>query len=333
MLPLGKLPPELLAALLGRYGSTDPRVVVRPGVGLDCAVIDMGDRLLVAKTDPITFATDAIGWYAVQVNANDIATTGARPRFFMAALLLPGGLADAGMAETILSQIAEACAEIGASLVGGHTEITYGIDRPIVAGTMFGEVEPGRLITAAGAQTGDAVIVTKGVPVEATAIIAREKGQALAGKFPADFLARCRDFLYRPGISVVRDAQIAQEAGRVTAMHDPTEGGLATGFWEIADATGRGMEVDESALPILPEGRALCEAFGLDPLGAIASGALLLTAPQADAPRIAAALEAEGIAAHVVGRMSDAPGVRLHRAGGLIPLYRPPRDEITRLFE
>jgi hydrogenase expression/formation protein HypE len=334
MLPLGKLPPDLLASLLARYGSADPRVVVRPGVGLDCTVIDMGDRLLVAKTDPITFATDAIGWYAVQVNANDIATSGAQPRFFMATLLLPGGRAEAVLAETILQQIAEACAQIGASLVGGHTEITYGLDRPIVAGTMFGEVERDKLITAAGAQPGDAVIVTKGVPVEATAIIAREKAEALAGRFSPEFLARCRNFLYQPGISVVRDAQVALAAGRVTAMHDPTEGGLATGLWEVADASGRGMEVEESALPLLPEGQMLCEVFDLDPGGAIASGALLLTAPTTDAPGITAALEAEGIAAHIVGQMSETPGVRLHRASGdILSLHRPPRDEVTRLFE
>jgi hydrogenase maturation factor len=333
MLPLGKLPCDLLAQLLARFAPTDPRVVVGPGPGLDCAVVDMGDRCLVVKTDPITFAADAIGWYAVQVNANDIATTGAVPRWFMATLLLPGGKADAALAETIFQQIAEACAEIGASHIGGHTEVTFGLDRPIVVGVMFGEVERARLVTAAGAQPGDAVMVTKGVPVEATAILAREKAEALAGQFPPQFLARCRDFLFQPGISVVRDAQSALAAGRVTAMHDPTEGGLATGLWELAEASGLGIEVDESALPILPEGRALCQALGLDPLGAIASGALLLTTPAGEAAGIAAALAREGIAAHLVGRMEEAPGVRLRGPGGLAPLPRPARDEIARLFE
>jgi hydrogenase maturation factor len=329
-LPLGKLPPDLLASLLTQYGSTDPRLVVRPGVGLDCAVIALdGERCLVAKTDPITFASEAIGWYAVQVNANDVATSGAAPRFFLATVLLPGGASDAALAESIFKQIYEACAAIGASLVGGHTEITHGLDRPILVGTMLGEVERDRLITAAGAQPGDAVVVTKGVPVEAIAVIAREKSQELAGRFPPELLARCRDFLYQPGISIVRDAQVALAAGQVTAMHDPTEGGLATGLWELAEASGYGIDVDESALPVLPEGRALCEAFGLDPLGAIASGALLLTAPQAAASKIVAALTAAGIAAHVVGRVSDGPGVRM--AGN--PLARPARDEIAKLFE
>lgn len=334
MLPLGKLPPDLLAHLLAKYARVDPRVVVGPGAGLDCAVIAVGgDRYLVAKTDPITFATDAIGWYAVQVNANDVACSGAQPRFFLATLLLPEGTSDAELADSIFGQIARACAEIGAAHVGGHTEITYGIDRPIVVGTMLGEVERDKLITAAGAQVGDAVVVTKGVPVEAVAIIAREKDKALAGKFTAEFLSRCRNFLYEPGISVVRDARIAIEAGRVTAMHDPTEGGLATGLWELAEASGRGMEIESDALPILPEGRGLCEAFGLDPLGAIASGSLLLTAPPDDATKIVVALAAEGIAARVVGEVSGPPGVRLHDSGGVSSLPRPARDEIARLFE
>jgi hydrogenase expression/formation protein HypE len=285
MLPLGKLPANLLARLLAQANAahTDPRVVVGPGVGLDCAVLDFGDRYLVVKTDPITFATDGIGWYAVQINANDIACSGAAPAFFMATLLLPEIDGNAVLAERIFSQITEACAQLGATLVGGHTEITYGLDRPMVMGAMLGEVAKGRLVTAAGAQTGDTVLLTKGYPIEAVAILAREFGAAPelggAAQFEPGFLERCRDFLYRPGISVVRDAQVALAAGRVSAMHDPTEGGVATGLWELAEASGRGIEIRPEALKPLPEGAALCRAFGLDPLGCIASGALLLTTP------------------------------------------------------
>ena len=173
--PLGKLPADVLARLLENIQPADPRVIVGPGIGLDAAVIDMGDRLLVAKSDPITFATDSIGWYAVQVNANDIATTGATARWFLATLLLPESHADAAMAESIFSQIHSACAAISVSLVGGHTEITYGLDRPIVVGAMLGEVTRDRLVRPSGAQPGDALLLTKGIAVEGTAIIARER--------------------------------------------------------------------------------------------------------------------------------------------------------------
>ncbi|HLB45482.1 MAG TPA: AIR synthase related protein, partial [Anaerolineales bacterium] len=193
-LPLGKIPSELLARLLARgEGATaHPRVIVGPGIGLDCAVLDFGDRYLVAKSDPITFAADEIGWYAVQVNANDIACSGAQPQFFLATLLLPETTGNADLAGRIFMQITAACRALGATLVGGHTEITFGIDRPIVVGTMLGEVEKDKLVTAAGAQVGDAVLLTKGYPIEAVSIIAREVSAART-QFDSAFLERCRN--------------------------------------------------------------------------------------------------------------------------------------------
>ena len=322
-LPLGKLPPELLVRFLSLDAPPTPaagRVVVGPGLGLDCAVLDLGDRYLVCKTDPITFAADEIGWYAVQINANDIACSGAAPQFFLATLLLPEAEGNGELAGRIFAQIKSACADLGAVLVGGHTEITYGIDRPIVAGTMLGETAKDRLITAAGARAGDAVLLTKGYPIEAVSIIAREVKLA-AGRFDSEFISHCQNFLRAPGISVVKDAQTALAAGRITAMHDPTEGGVAAGLWELAEASGCGIEVDVEALPLLPEGEALCRAFNLDPLGCIASGALLLTTPEPGAIR--AALEQAGIPAYVIGAVVEGSGVNLPR---------PERDEIAKLF-
>ena len=333
-LPLGKLPAPLLERLLNLVAPADPSVVVGPGVGLDAAVLNLGDRYLVVTTDPITFATDAIGWYAVQVNANDIACTGATPRWFLATLLLPEGHTEPALAEAIFSQIGAACRALNISLVGGHTEITYSLDRPIVVGMMLGEVQPAQLVTAAGAQVGDALILTKGIAVEATAIIAREQADTLAGRFPPDFLEHCRNFLYQPGIGVMRDAQVAISAGRVHAMHDPTEGGLATGLRELAQASGVGLEVDGDAIPVLPETAALCAEFGLDPAGVIASGALLLAVAAEDAGAITAALQAAGIAAAVIGRVLPAEGgLWLRQGSEARPLPGFERDEIARLFE
>src|SRR3990172_4015146 len=174
VLPVGKLPVEMLAELLEGAPLHDPRVLLGPGVGLDCAVLDLGATLLVFKSDPITFATEEIGWYAVHVNANDIATTGADPRWFMMTLLLPEGTATMGQVEQIGQQIFQACREIGADVIGGHTEITHGLQRPIVIGTLIGEVARERLVTPQGAAPGNRLLLTKGVPVEATAILARE---------------------------------------------------------------------------------------------------------------------------------------------------------------
>ena len=189
-LPTGKLPPDLLQSVLDTHAVHDPRVVVGARVGEDAAVIDIGDRYLVAAADPVTFATDELGWYAVTVNANDIAVRGATPRWFLATLLLPEGATDEVTVRRLFAQLAEACAAHAVALVGGHTEVTHGIDRPLVAGTMLGEVAKDRLVTTAGAQVGDAVVLTKGVPLEGAAIIAREKERELLARgVPAAVIA------------------------------------------------------------------------------------------------------------------------------------------------
>jgi hydrogenase expression/formation protein HypE len=329
--PLGKLPPDVLASLLARFPNRDSRVLIGPRPGEDAAVIDLGAQCLVAKTDPITFASDEIGWYAVNVNANDIATMGATPQWFMTTLLLPEGRMTRPMIEGLFEQIRSACEALDVTMVGGHTEVTYGIERPIVVGMMLGTVARDKMITTGGAQIGDALIVTKGVPIEATALIARDRAEALRGKFSDEFLSRCAGFLHQPGISVVRDAAIALGAGRVHAMHDPTEGGLITGLWEMAEAANHRLRIDPSGA-LLEEGRALCEAVGIDPLGAIASGALLIAAHPDDGPAMIAALEAGGIHAFHIGQVEDGPILVTDRRSGQT-LPRPLRDEIARLFE
>jgi hydrogenase maturation factor len=331
--PLGKLPADHLAQLLTRYQPSDPRVVLGPGVGRDAAVVAFGDRYLVAKTDPITFASDEIGWYAVHVNANDVACTGATAHWFLATLLLPEDRTAPQLVDTIVAQIADACRELDVALVGGHTEISSGLDRPIVIGCMLGEVSPSQLVRPDGARPGDVLLVTKGVAVEGTAIIAREQDDRLAG-LDATLLERSRQFLYAPGISVVHDAAVAVRAGEVHAMHDPTEGGLATGLWELSEAAEVGLVIDRDAIPVLPETEAVCSRLGLDPLGLIASGALLLAVASKDASAIMSALEKSGIQAAQVGHVVERQnGVYLYTAKGKRPLPRFSRDEIAQLYE
>ena len=333
-LPTGKLPPELLERLLTRYARPDPQLIVGPGLGVDAAVIAFGDRCLVAKTDPITFATDAIGWYAVNVNANDVAVMGARPRWFLATVLLPEGEATAAMAEAIFEQIDRSCSQLSIALAGGHTEITYDLPRPLVIGVMLGEAPCDRVVTAAGARPGDAIALVKPPPIEGTALIAREKrDELLARGYERSWLDRVAGFLYDPGISVVAPALLAREAVEVHAMHDPTEGGIVTGLWELAQAANVGLEVFREAIPILPEGQRLCATFGLDPLGTIASGSLLIALSEADVPALRAALGPQGFPVAIVGRALEAEaGLWLVEEGERRPLPRFPADEITKLF-
>ena len=333
-LPVGKLPAEQLQALLGAYAPLDPRVVVGPRVGEDAAVIDMGDRYLVATTDPVTFATDELGWYALHVNANDLAVRGARPRWFLATLLLPEGRTPPALVEALFAELGAACRELGVSLVGGHTEITAGLPRPIAVGAMLGEVARDRLVTTAGARVGDVLLLTKGVPIEGAAIIARERGdEAVRRGVPADAVARARGFLRAPGISVVREALLACDRARVHAMHDPTEGGLTTACRELADAGEVGCRVERERVPVPAEAAALCSAFGLDPLGTIASGALLLAVDPVDAPRVIAGCAEAGIACGDIGRITPrADGVILCAGGREAPMPVYHQDQISSLF-
>lgn len=333
MFEVGKLPMDLLQLLLERYRGHDERLVVGPQVGEDAAVLDMGERYLVAKSDPITFATEEIGWYVVHVNANDIASMGATPRWLLLTLLLPEKQTDRVMIEEIFSQVSQACQSMGVVLCGGHTEITYGLDRPVAVGLMLGEVEKENLVCTAGAQAGDDIILTKGIAIEGTAVLAREMEVPLAAQVGTELVARGKRFLQEPGISVLREAMVVCQAGRPHAMHDPTEGGLATGLWELAQASGKGIVVDLGRVHVFPETADFCQVLGLDPLGLIASGALLVTAAPEESSRMVQALTLEGIGAAVIGQVVEGPAaVRVETPAGLAPLPIFEQDELTRLF-
>ena len=223
-LPTGKLDVQILRRLLKQYSTTDKRVLLGPRIGEDAAAIDMGETVLIVTTDPITFATSEIGYYSVMVNANDIATTGAEPRWYTVSILLPEGKGTEDLADSIFNQIHQACEKLGISLIGGHTEITHGLDRPIIVGQMIGEMQKGALITTSGAEPGDLVLLSKGICIEGTSIIAREKeGDLLSRGISGDLVERARRFLFDPGISIVKEARLAFRAGRVHSMHDITE--------------------------------------------------------------------------------------------------------------
>ena len=328
---VGKFPARLLEAMLGKNSVADPRVLLGPAVGEDAAVLDLGDSLLVASSDPVTFASDLAGWYSVHVNANDVACSGAQPQWFLATVLVPEEFSEDD-AQSLFGQILAACGSVGASLIGGHSEVTYGIDRPIIFGTMLGEVARDCLVTTGGAQEGDSIVLTKGVAIEGAALLARDRADDLrrAG-VPADTIARAAGLLTNPGISVLKDAQIACSSTQVHSMHDVTEGGLGSALAEVAQASGLGLTLEEDSIPVLPDCRAICQALGLHPLGLLASGALLITLHAAEAPSLLAELESQGIQAWEIGRML-APEEELSLTGrhGTAPLPQFSRDELAR---
>ncbi len=309
-------------------------MLVGPGIVRDAAVIDLGSRQLVAKTDPVTFATRQIGWYAVNVNANDIACMGARPAWFLATVLLPAGSSDS-LATDIFDQLIAACDALDIELVGGHTEVTPGIDRPIIAGTMLGEATAEEIVAGENITAGDAVLLTKGIAIEGTALLAHDAHAALATLgVSLRIVEAARRMLFEPGISVVRDAATICSLTRPRLMHDPTEGGIATALHEMAHAAAASIAVDIGAIRVFDETRVICHALGLDPMGLLASGALLAIVAAEDAEPVAQALRQEGIGCELIGRVgSGQRGVILGTGHQATPLRAYARDEIARFYD
>ncbi len=331
--PVGKLDYRLLEKLLKSSPINDPRVIVGPRIGEDAAVIDFGKKYLVAKTDPITFTTHRIGWYAVNVNANDIATMGATPKWFLATVLLPEGKTHAKLITQIFKDIIQSIQKLNITLCGGHTEISYKVDRPIVIGHMLGEVEKDKLVINANAKPGDDLLLTKGIAIEGTAIIAREKAAVIRKKLGNRFLKKTEAFIDQPGLSVVADALFANKAARIHAMHDPTEGGVATGIRELAQASGTGAVIDAEKIPYYEETEHICKLFNIQPLGLIASGALLIALDPKDTKEVIAILAKNGIVCTPIGKLTKkSEGLKLFKKDKLIKMPTFTVDEITKII-
>ena len=289
---------------------------------------------MVFKSEPITFVAQEIGWYAVQIAANDIATTGAKPAWMLLTALFPEGQASPERIRSSSDQVASAAQAIGVSVIGGHTEVTHGIDRPILISTMIGEIECSDLVSPNGAQPGNHIILTKSVPIEATAIISREFPEKISTILLPEQIEKAKNYTFEPGVSILKDAQIACRSGKVTAMHDPTEGGVATALWELAEACQSTLIINTDRILVTDISALICEHLGLDPLGAIASGALLIVSTADSSETIISALMAEGLFASKIGDVRNGPAQVLHETStGLVPLLPFARDEITKLYE
>jgi HAD superfamily hydrolase (TIGR01509 family) len=333
-LPLspGKLPNDILETFLERFVFADPSVLISAGIGDDTAAVDIaGKDVLVLKSDPITFATDAIGRYAVAVNANDIATSGALPRWFLTTLLFPSGVSASAIGQ-VMEDLFHYSRGQGITLCGGHTEITDAVTRPVVTGMMAGTISRKALIDKRRLGTGDRIILTKGVCVEGTAIIAREFGPRLKKMGVSDKeIDTCRSFL--DAISILPEARIAANCDGVTAMHDVTEGGIATALEELSIAGGHRLKVLKDRIPIYPETGKICRLLGIDPLGLIGSGSLIICCRPGDHRRLIENLSHKGIQAVCIGEaLSAGKGIQARKAGQKTPWPRFAVDEITRLF-
>ncbi len=331
-LPAGKLPNDLLKDYLQGIRCDDPSILIHPRVGEDVAAVDVDpEEVLILKSDPVTFATDAIGQYSVLVNANDIATAGARPRWFLTTLLLPRGVTPSRV-RRIMQELAHVADQWGISICGGHTEITDAVSRPVVVGMMAGTVQRKDLIDKRNMGKGDCVLVTKGVAVEGTAIIAREFETRLRNMGVTDQeIASGRDFL--DWIAILPEARLAARDRLATALHDVTEGGLATALEELSMTCGHKIAVDVDKIPVFDLTRKFCRALGLDPLGLIGSGSLLICCRPAHCDELIRRLQDQSIAVTRIGRVLGAgTGVEAFYDCEPTQWKHFKVDEITRLF-
>jgi hydrogenase expression/formation protein HypE len=325
-LSTGKVPAALLRELLPSAAELPPEIRLAPAIGEDACAIDLPAGTLVVATDPITLTGTQVGAYAVAINANDVAVTGVRPRWFLAVLLLPEGTTE-GEVRAVFEGTRRALAEVGACLVGGHTEVTKAVSQPVVVGQMLGFAESGAVVATGGVRVGDAIVQVGPAPVEGAAVLAAECPERLAGLDPA-LVERARDATREPGISVVEPALLSAHNG-ATALHDPTEGGLSAGLHELAEASGLRLEVNPEAVCWFEPGAAVCAALGANPWGTLASGALLAAFPPARLEAALGALEERRFDARVIGRAAAGSGVVLRDGRALA---RFDRDEVARLL-
>ncbi len=330
-LAMGKIPKDVLNRLvLTCLGAPSDRVLKGPKVGEDAALLDMGDRIIIAKANPITGAENMIGWLAVHINANDVAARGGKPLWYLSIILLPEGVPES-LLETIMKEQHEACCDLGISIVGGHTEVVQGLQRAIVSGFMLGEVSAESMITTDGAQIGDDIILTKGIGIEGTGILASDLRHKLVDHLSEAQLDSAVKFLDM--VSVVPAALEASRIGGVHSMHTPTEGGVLNGLLEVSEACKLGFTVYEDDMPIYDETRAISRALGIDPLKLLSSGSLLICVDPNRSKDIVGALEKIGVKAKVIGKITESQcviidGDGVERAAGEVL-----QDELFRILE
>lgn len=300
---VGKIDPETLAEqVLGRTGASHDAVRCGPSYGEDAAAIEIGGETLVVSTDPISLAAERAGTLGVHIACNDVAASGGDPEWLTSTVFVPDG--DAAALETATEQLHREAESLGVSIVGGHTEYSDQLDRPLLSLTALGTAD--RFVPTGGANPGDHVLLTKGAGIEATAILATDFREEAS--VPEETLADGETYFGE--ISVVPDARAIRD--HATAMHDPTEGGVLAGLVELARASTVRIEVDRADVPVRETTAALCEALDVDPLRTFGSGALLATVPEDDVDAALAALDDAGITGATIGIARDGdPGVAL----------------------
>ena len=329
-LKAGKIPNFLLSYLLKEYTILNKNVVVGPGVGIDCAFFREREEIIAVKTDPITLVGKDVGFYLVNINVNDLVVMGAIPRYLLTTLIFPQGIKFPEI-EEIFSQINNECRKFNIKWIGGHTEISEGVNKPVCCGTLLG-IPVRKDIKAGKIRKGDSLILIKEVGIEGASIIVREKGKELKKFFSERFLRKVADSIYNPGISIYHEAISLWKNFNICGMHDPTEGGISTGIYELSERYRVGFLIYSEKIKFFPPLKKLLKYFNISPYGIISSGCILAIAPFEEAMRIKRFFERKKVSCEIIGKVVDKKeGVKIIEKGKIKELPVFTTDEITKI--
>ncbi|MBR5315510.1 MAG: AIR synthase family protein [Firmicutes bacterium] len=298
---IGKVPENILErSVFKQLHTKRPEVLLGAGVGEDCAAVKLSeDEIFILSTDPITGTANDIGKLAIQITVNDLASSGAEPVGVLLTILLPDNTKESQL-KKIMLQMEEACAAANVQIMGGHTEVTAAVNQPVVTVCGVGKVKEGKLVLTSGARPGMDIVVSKWIGIEGTSIIAKDKEEELLTRFSSSFIDRAKELdVY---LSVLPESKVAVACG-VSAMHDVTEGGIFGALWEMAEASGIGLDIDLKKIPIRQETVEICEFYDLNPYRLISSGCMLMATE--DGNKLVRELEKAGIHAVVIGKATE----------------------------
>lgn len=325
---IGKISNEFLKnQIISKLTIKRKDVLLGPGIGRDCSIVDFGDELCIISSDPITGASSQMGYIGVHICCNDIVTTGAEVVGVTLTILAPPDVQAADI-ERVVMDAERAALELGIDILGGHTEVTDAVSRMVLCLTAIGKVKKEKVVSFASAQPGDDIVVTKKAGMEGTAILAHDREELLLRHFSQELIEKAKGFI--KSISVIKEGRLASSFG-VHGMHDATEGGVLGAIWEISEAMGKGVEIDISKIPIAAETAAICRFFGIDPLRLISSGCMVIIAPEGE--KLVDLLNQNGVEAAVVGKVIDGTDKWLLTEGGRIPLEAPDADHLYKALK
>lgn len=321
----GKIPVEILKKIIYKnLGTLRNDVLVHSGIGEDCSIIDFGEQVAVLSSDPITVSDNKSGYLSVIINCNDIASCGANPIGILSTILLPVGTSEDKL-KKIVDEINNAAIDNGIEVLGGHTEVTKSVNKPLISTTVIGIAKKDEYVKTGGARIDDDVIITKDIGIEGTCIIAYNYADLLAKEFSYDFVKNSQSFIR--DISVIKEGLIASQNG-ANSMHDITEGGLLGAAYEIAEASNVGITIFDEKIPIRKETKKICEYFNINPLKLISSGSMLITAKSGE--KIIEKLKKNKIKGTIIGKITDSDKY-LIKNGEMINILPPESDEIYKL--